>query len=393
MRAACHFIGMQMNPATDTPSPPATPAPCRNCGTALQGPHCHACGQPVKGLMRPIGSVFGDLLDSVFDFDARIVRTLKPLFLRPGFLTLEYFAGRQIRYVTPFRLFFFLAVLAFFIARLTVQVDNTGAMAGTQDAFAQATTVAAVEKIRDAQLAQMAQAKRDMAGTPAAPGIVGVEVGEARIREAADARIRALQGTPAGAPASDPAHVGLVIHGQPWDAEKHPVAIGWLPAFANQWINDQVKRGSDNVARLKRDPGAFKDAVLSVIPTTLFVLVPVFALMLKLTYLLQRRLYMEHLIVALHSHAFLCLALLLTLLAAVPAETFAPDGTRLNTVFDWVIAGLLLWMPVYLLLMQKRVYAQGWPMTLVKFTVLGFVYSILLAFAVTAAALIGLVEM
>ena len=108
--------------------------------------------------MRPIGSVFGDLLDSVFDFDARIVRTLKPLFLRPGFLTLEYFAGRQIRYVTPFRLFFFLAVLAFFIARLTVQVDNTGAMAGTQDAFAQATTVAAVEKIRDAQLAQMAQA-------------------------------------------------------------------------------------------------------------------------------------------------------------------------------------------------------------------------------------------
>ena len=359
----------------------------------MQGPHCHACGQPVKGLMRPIGSVFGDLLDSVFDFDARIERTLKPLFLRPGFLTLEYFAGRQIRYVTPFRLFFFLAVLAFFIARLTVQVDNTGAMAGTQDAFAQATTVAAVEKIRDAQLAQMAQAKRDMAGTPAAPGIVGVEVGEARIREAADARIRALQGTPAGAPASDPAHVGLVIHGQPWDAEKHPVAIGWLPAFANQWINDQVKRGSDNVARLKRDPGAFKDAVLSVIPTTLFVLVPVFALMLKLTYLLQRRLYMEHLIVALHSHAFLCLALLLTLLAAVPAETFAPDGTRLNTVFDWVIAGLLLWMPVYLLLMQKRVYAQGWPMTLVKFTVLGFVYSILLAFAVTAAALIGLVEM
>jgi hypothetical protein len=147
------------------------------------------------------------------------------------------------------------------------------------------------------------------------------------------------------------------------------------------------------VERLKRDPGAFKDAVLSVIPTTLFVLVPVFALMLKGAFLLQRRLYMEHLIVALHSHAFMCLSLLLVLLAAVPAETFAPDGTWLNSVFDWVIALLLLWVPVHLLWMQKRVYAQGWPITVLKFGVLGVLYSVLLAFAVTAAALIGLVEM
>jgi hypothetical protein len=102
---------------------------------------------------------------------------------------------------------------------------------------------------------------------------------------------------------------------------------------------------------------------------------------------------MEHLIVALHSHAFMCLSLLLVLLAAVPAETFAPAGTWLNSVFDWVMALLLLWVPAYLLWMQKRVYAQGWPITVLKFGVLGVLYSVLLAFAVTAAALIGLVEM
>ena len=99
--------------------------------------------------MRPIGSVLGDLLDSVFDFDARIVRTLKPLYLRPGFLSLEYFAGRQVRYVTPFRLFFFLAVLAFFVARLTVQVGGDGRSDDVQNAFARATTAAAVVKLRD----------------------------------------------------------------------------------------------------------------------------------------------------------------------------------------------------------------------------------------------------
>ena len=169
--------------------------------------------------------------------------------------------------------------------------------------------MAAVEQARDAQLLQMEKAKRDMAGTPGAAGIVGIEAGEQHIREAADTRIRELQGhatPPAQGKADTPQASGVVINGQTWDAEKHPVSIAWLPAFGNRWLNDQVKRGSDNVERLKRDPGAFKDAVLSVIPTTLFVLVPVFALMLKGAFLLQRRLYMEHLIVALHSHAFMC---------------------------------------------------------------------------------------
>ncbi|WP_374558155.1 DUF3667 domain-containing protein [Thermomonas sp.] len=383
-------------PASADPAPPAR---CRNCGVTLQGPHCHACGQPVKGLMRPLGSVFGDLLDSVFDLDLRVLRTVGPLFTKPGFLTLEYLAGRQVRYVTPFRLFFFLAVLAFFVARLTVQIDANVNLGEGNSAIASATTVEAVVRERDARLKQMDEAKREMAGTPAAAGIPGIEAGQQAIRDAADKRIRELQAqgvsaVPPAPPAPPvPRDKGLVINGQPWDADKHPIAIGWLPEFANRWLNTQAQHASDNVERLKKDPGAFKDAVLGAIPTTLFVLVPVFALLLKLAYVFKRRLYMEHLIVALHSHAFLCQCLLLVLLAHVPSETFAPDGTWLNGVFDWVEGLLLLWMPVYLLLMQKRVYGQGWPMTLLKYGVLGVIYSVLLAFAVTAAAMIGLVSM
>lgn len=370
---------------------PAPPPRCRNCDAILQGPHCHACGQPVKGLMRPIGSVLGDLLDSVFDFDARIVRTVLPLYLRPGFLTLEYFAGRQVRYVTPFRLFFFLAVLAFFVARLTVQAGDAG-LDEVHAAMARAPTVAAVERIRDARLAELAQARHEMAGTPAAAAANALEVSEQEVREAADARIRVLRGV-AEAPAGEVQERGLVINGEAWDTDAHRIAVAWLPGFANDWLNAQAQRASVNVNRLKRDPDAFKDAMLGAVPTTLFVLVPLFAMLLKLTYLFSRRLYMEHLVVALHSHAFLCLSLLLILLAMVPSSTFAPDGSWLNTLFGWVIALLLGWSLVYLLQMQKRVYAQGWPMTLQKFGILGTVYSVLLGLAVSAAAVIGLLEM
>ncbi len=53
---------------------------------------------------------------------------------------------------------------------------------------------------------------------------------------------------------------------------------------------------------------------LSVLPQTLFVLMPLFAVLLKITYIFKWRLYMEHLIVALHSHAFVFQSLLLIML-------------------------------------------------------------------------------
>ncbi len=95
----------------------------------------------------------------------------------------------------------------------------------------------------------------------------------------------------------------------------------------------------------------------------------------------------------LHSHAFLCLDLLLVLLVRALAQWLAPGGGALATSFAWVEGLLLAWMPVYLLLMQKRVYAQGWPMTVWKYFVLGTCYSVLLSFAVVASMAIGLVAM
>ena len=63
----------------------------------------------------------------------------------------------------------------------------------------------------------------------------------------------------------------------------------------------------------------------------------------------------------------------------------------LATPAGWIEGLLFLWMPLYLLLMQKRVYGQGWPMTLLKYMVLGFCYFILLSLGVAATILASLV--
>ena len=380
---------------TDTTTTP--PAACRNCGTALMGPHCYQCGQPVSGLVRPLGNLFGDFMDSVFDLDLRIVRSIGPLFRKPGFLTQEFFAGRQVRYVTPFRLLFFLCIMAFFVARLTMTADDAVHFNGGSDnsGIRAAATEADVIKQRDAKLAELEEARKAI---PDGPGRAGAEGGlsgvEGAVRGAAEERIKQLRDAQAkGEPVPPPNDKETISFGnKPWDPETNPVRVPGMPDFVNHWLNTNIGRAQSNIKRLQTDPGSYKDAFLGAIPTALFVLVPIFALLLKVFYLFKRRLYMEHLVVALHSHAFISLELLL-IFAMLGVRHLTPGGAFLHEAAGWAMKLLFAWMPLYLLLMQKRVYGQGWIMTLLKFCALGFVYSILLSVAIGFAAAASLVWM
>lgn len=391
------------NETADSNAPAAPTEPvrgsCENCGRPLLGEYCYACGQPVKGLVRHFSSILGDFADTVLNFDARLPRTLWPLFARPGFLTREYFEGRRVRYVSPVRLFVTISILTFFIAQLTVSFgDGNDAVrfGNGDDSIDKAATVAEVEKVRDEAIAKLEVARKEAAGTPGATA--GILAGESAIRTKASKRIAKLQ---AAGPDAKPTttkddeddEANFAFNDNPWDPKKNPIAVSWLPKFGNDWLNNQAGRAKKNIKRLQEDPDAFKDALLSAVPSTLFILLPVFALMLKVLYVFKRRLYMEHLIVALHSHAFLCLALLLMFTTMALQEWLAPSVGALNSLFGWLEAALWIWMPVYLLIMQKRVYAQGWLMTLLKYCVLGFCYFMLLSFGAAFTMVFSLVRM
>ena len=369
----------------DTVPPGAT---CQNCGAPLLGPHCYRCGQPVTGLVRHFTSIIGDFFDTVLNIDARVFRTLWPLFSKPGYLSCEYFAGRRVRYVSPVRLFVFLSILTFFIARLTLSVSGD-AINFNDDAVANATTVAQVEAVRDKALARLTKTRaqtRDVAGVDA-----GLATAQQAVRDKAQRRIEELRAAAArGEPPPMPKpNITFFDNPRAWDAKTNPLTFQWLPAFANRWINAQIAHASSNVSRMQQDPSLFKDAVLGAVPSTLFVLLPVFALMLKVLYLFKRRLYMEHLIVALHSHAFLCLTLLLVFLSMALRDVVG-NGVP-HTLLGWIEGLLFAWMPIYLLLMQKHVYRQGWTMTVLKYCVLGFSYVMLLSFGAVFTVLASLV--
>jgi hypothetical protein len=85
---------------------------CLNCGTALRGEFCHACGQ-AGHVHRSLGSIGHDLLHGVFHFEGKIWRTLPMLAFQPGALTRRYIAGERARFVSPLALFLFAVFLMF----------------------------------------------------------------------------------------------------------------------------------------------------------------------------------------------------------------------------------------------------------------------------------------
>jgi Protein of unknown function (DUF3667) len=85
---------------------------CQNCGTALIGPHCHACGQKAK-VHRTLHAFGHDILHSVLHFDGKIWRTLPMLFWNPGALTRRYVHGERAKFVSPLALFLFTVFLTF----------------------------------------------------------------------------------------------------------------------------------------------------------------------------------------------------------------------------------------------------------------------------------------
>ena len=383
-----------MTDSTDSPpTTPAAPVPtgavCSNCGTPLYGEHCYHCGQPVKGLVRRFSSVLGDVADTLFEIDTRLTRTVLPLLLRPGYLSNEYFAGRRVRYVSPVRLFFFVSVIAFFVAQWTFDAGNTKAFQVNDDEISAAMTVAGVEAQRDIALHALQANKKVVIGIPGAGK--DLSAAELAITKKADKRIAELKTAQAeGKPPPDD-HPQLTFggDGKPWDPVTNPIDFPRLPAFVNRWFNQLAGQAQGNLARIQQNPKLLFDAWMSAVPSTLFLLLPLFAMLLKIAYLFKRRLYMEHFIVALHSHAFLCFALLLALvLNGLAGVTPSP---WLNTPLQVAKGALIAWMPLYLLLMQKRIYGQGWIMTLIKYFALATVYIVLLSLGAAASLVVKLV--
>ncbi|HEX8783696.1 MAG TPA: DUF3667 domain-containing protein, partial [Steroidobacteraceae bacterium] len=105
--------------AADAPGATAATARCDNCGAAVSGHFCAACGQRLEAPVQSLLHFTREATEDLTHADSRLWRTIGALLFRPGYLTREFLAGRRARYLPPVRLYLVISVAFFLWASAT----------------------------------------------------------------------------------------------------------------------------------------------------------------------------------------------------------------------------------------------------------------------------------
>ena len=264
-------------------------AHCLNCGTAVATRFCAECGQENTSYRVSLGRLVGDLVEEVFQLESRLWRSLWALFRRPGLLSVEYNAGRRVRYTTPLRLYITGSFCYFFVAAVL----------------------------------------------PPAP-----RMGETR-------------------------QVKVELTGDKVDLDHLPPPKNWVDKRIRERLGMIQKFDPKEVSTRARK------LLVENTPKVMAVLVPLFALLLMLFF--RGRFYVEHLVLALHLHAFFFFFGTLM------------ELTRVNALENLALVAALVWGYVAL----HRVYGQSWLRTAWKTAIIGVVYSVLVGVGVVTALVGG----
>lgn len=343
---------------------PEEPFTCLNCGASVPGRYCAACGQSREVHVLSMHEVVGDVTHSLLHLDSRVWNTLRTLVLKPGQLTNEFIVGRHQRYLPPFRLYLVISVLFFALSALLpdAQMVHVNAEGDTVIAYGvspppAADTAGAADPAaatRERATHELRQALDDLATAPDVPEVV---------RHSTELVAGAVEGKDGQA--------GCNIN-----------VLPGFPRLDTLLSEACVKAQADSGRRLGQ-------LFLSAVPKLMFVFLPLMAGVTMLFYWRPRRLYAEHLVTFLHSHAFIFLVL--TALSVVNA--IMRVDLPLVGVLGLVNLALTLYVPYYVFRAMRAVYGESRARTAVKFAAISLLYFTLLVITVVIGVVYSMLSL
>ncbi len=340
---------------------------CLNCGTELQGKYCHVCGQENLEIKETFGHMMNHAISDYFHFDHQFFHTLKPLLFKPGFLTNEYMAGRRAQYLHPVKMYIFISLVYFVL--FFQKDDRMAKVEYSQDTIEQVT--AAAKAIKQSPIPQQAKDEaleglyRDNGYIMAGNRLVKDTSKKAREKLAAEMANPHII-TPG---TKDTSYGEYLVNQKALDASKRD---GWFLRYYNKKafaINAQKVNIKEVVS----------EGIAHDFPKMMFILLPLFALTLLITFRRNKKFYVEHLIYAFHLHCFifLFLTMLMIINFIIPANWYVFTG--------WLTFAGILVIIWYVYRSLRVVYHRSALRTITKMIGISLIY--LLAFSICMALL------
>lgn len=313
---------------------------CLNCETPLNEVYnyCPQCGQQNDDKNVSFRDLSRDLFENFFSFDSRLAHTVFPFFFKPGHLTNEFNKGRRFTYANPIRLYIIISVFYFFILNLII-----GNM--TRE-FEAAMDTPEADTAQEAILAEL---------------------------DSADVEIKEAGST-------------VFFNADGDTTNLWPMSNAQWRTFFDLKDNDQIseKQFFDSlhlesrhaftqytvgqiIRVYRKDKEYLTSAIVQNLSLMMFIMIPIFALLLKLLYVRRKILYINHLIHTIHIHTFSFF--IYGLIMALLYWWVENDDLQ-----SWLVIGALVAVSTYAFVSFKKVYQQSWRKTLVKFWLTGFIY-------------------
>jgi hypothetical protein len=292
---------------------------CLNCNAQLQGPFCSQCGQKDLPRRQNLVDLLTNFISSFFSFESKFFNTLNRLLFKPGTMAKMYNHGKRERFYHPARMYVFLSFLFFAFSGLVADQEDPDSLVTNQ-------------AIQVDPLSEIPQDRLSTAET--------VDP----IPESKDS-------------------LSLTL---PFEENEGPVF---------RFFSNRVKALSEKDLTQEEIIELFNEAFANNIPKMVFLLLPFFALLLKLVYLRKDFYYAEHLVFSVFYYCFFFFA-----------------GT-LIIIFDeiswlnWLVNIVNWYIFIYLFLAMKTFYGQTWKRTFLKFSLVLLGFTVLLVFALLGNAL------
>jgi len=329
---------------------------CKNCEQEFQDSFkfCPYCGQNAKDDLT-IRVLFYNTISNYFDIDARFFKSLIPLMFRPGYLARKFVEGKRLQYLHPAQYYLFASVIFFFIFSFQAReynqkVDKALKKGFENEALLEFDSIPnkALDSVSVAKLTQPLKENQVITGMD-------------------DEELERLDSIIKNSASADK-DLNLSFD---YDKEKLDSLIA-INAPEAEMLKAMGMKDDDGFLKKrfytqllkfqKNSGGGILQAFIDSIPIALFVLLPIFAFILKI-FFWRRGSFSHHLVFSFYYFSFLFVIWGIILLANLLWE-----------VQGWInlITGLSTYL--YLILAVKHFYRQGYILSFFKTGMVTFIY-------------------
>lgn len=369
---------------------------CLNCGTELSHEYnyCPVCGQENTDNRVSFGSLIKEFFVNYFSLDSRLGNSIKPFLFKPGLLTNQFHEGKRLSFMNPVRLYIILSLFYFFVftkagQSLVRDDDNDGMIRSDgeltldkvdgignnlnedlSDLLDSSEIQAINQKLDDPNLEEFYSALSDSQAAKIYPLLKKAGIDSTTIFDPEKIKIAGNDNTSFTINKTDDKEFIL-----------SRIDFNLMNKLIKEEMSDQQIYDSLNVGEVnffeelvvmqsirinKADEEQVTAYILQNVPLMMFLLIPLFALILKLIYIRRNVLYIRHIVHAIHLHSF---AYFIYGIATIFMFWVVSED-----VGAFVALGAFLWVSIYAYISFRNVYKQHWFKTFIKFFVVGVVY-------------------